>query len=156
MPANGIFFLFKCKYLYDEITLLTRHMCFCCFPFFHSSPQSILTWASFWPSSWWCRWFASFCSSRSNWSRGEARLVRSSNNLRNCFIILPVWVCHNQTYARVVLKTHPDIRRRALFFQSARLEALRQATVAPPLIDSPSVPTKSSRWRLTVGRVNQD
>lgn len=55
--------------------------------FFHSSPQSILTWASFWPSSWWCRWFASFCSSRSNWSREEARLVRSSNNLRNCFII---------------------------------------------------------------------
>lgn len=68
---------------------------------------------------------------------------------------MPVGVCHNQTYASVVLETHPDIQRRALFFQSARLwwelEALRQATVALPLIDSPSVPTKSSRWRLTSG-----
>lgn len=42
---------------------------------FHSSPRNILTWASSWLSSWSCRWFALFCSSRSNSSKGEARLV---------------------------------------------------------------------------------
>lgn len=131
---------------------------------FHSSPRNISTWASSWLSSWSCHWFASFCSSRSNLSKGEARLVSThmlittrtevwrTNNLKNTIYSSLTHIGPNLCMPHT--QNTPKYAS-ALFFQSTRLhwelQALSQATVALPLIDSSRVLTKSSQWRLTSG-----